>query len=121
MRFSIVNKRFLARVEVGLSLRVECNSNSNTMILEKIAVARIVLVVKQIKYKYLRHLNVLHSLVSMLSPTQSAPPFAGAGFVQVLDLVWIPPSQSSEHSDQSPKSVYPPSTVRMNVSEIKCL
>ena len=29
----------------------------------------------------------LQFLVSLLAPTQSAPPFAGAGFVQVLDLV----------------------------------
>ena len=56
------------------------------------------------------HPCVLQSLVSELSPTQSAPPFAGAGFVQVLVLVWVPPPHSAEHSDQSPKSVYPPST-----------
>ena len=29
----------------------------------------------------------LHSLVSVLSPTQSVPPFSGAGSVQVLVLV----------------------------------
>ena len=53
---------------------------------------------------------MLHSLVLELSPTQSAPPFAGAGFVQVLDLIWVPPPHSAEQSDQAPKSLYPPST-----------
>ena len=44
---------------------------------------------------------VLHCLVSLLTPTQSAPPLAGAGFVQVLVLVCVPPPQSAEHADQS--------------------
>ena len=35
----------------------------------------------------LPHARLLHSCVLELSPTQSAPPFAGAGFVQVLVLV----------------------------------
>ena len=36
---------------------------------------------------YVPHARVLHSCVLELSPTQSAPPFAGAGFVQVLVFV----------------------------------
>ena len=46
----------------------------------------------------------------MLLPTQSAPPFAGAGFVQVLDLVLVPPPQSTEHSDHPVHTVHFPST-----------
>ena len=56
----------------------------------------------------------LQGLLSDASPTQSAPPWAGAGWVQVLVLVWIPPLQRAEHSDHSPKSLYPPSTENNN-------
>ena len=53
---------------------------------------------------------VLQSWVSILCPWQSAPPWAGSGFEQVLYLVWVPPPQVAEHSDHSPNSVHPPST-----------
>ena len=47
--------------------------------------------------------------VSMLCPWQSSPPWAGAGLVHVLVLVWVPPPQVAEHSDHS-GSFHPPST-----------
>ena len=53
--------------------------------------------------------SVLHSCSSLASPSQSAPPWAGCGLVQVLVLVWLPPPQSAEHSDQLPYSLHPPS------------
>ena len=57
------------------------------------------------------HCCGLHSLVSSLtaSPTQSDPPLAGAGLVQVLTFVFVPPPQSAEHTVQV-KSVHPPLT-----------
>ena len=57
----------------------------------------------------------LQSRVSVPPPSHSAPPCAGAGFVQVLVLVRVPPPHLTEHSDHSSKSVHPPSTER------KCL
>jgi hypothetical protein len=46
--------------------------------------------------------SVLHACED--SPLQLAPPFAGAGFVQVR--VWMPPPHVAEHA---PKAVQPPS------------
>ena len=43
-------------------------------------------------------------------PTQSAPPLAGAGLLQLLSLVCSPSPQSAEHSDHSPNALNPPST-----------
>ena len=56
------------------------------------------------------HSWVLQSWVSVLSPWQSAPPWARGGLVQVLVLVWVPVPQVAEHSDQSSNSLHPPST-----------
>lgn len=51
----------------------------------------------------------MQSLVSEASPEHSAPPLRGAGFVQVLVLVWIPVSHSAVHSVQAPNSAQLPS------------
>ena len=53
---------------------------------------------------------LLQSWDSVLCPWQSAPPCAGEGLLQVLVLVWVPPPQVVEHSDQSSYSPHPPST-----------
>ena len=53
---------------------------------------------------------MLQARVSKFSPTQSAPPCAGAGLLHSLILVCSPPPQSAEHSDQFPNSLQPPST-----------
>jgi len=42
------------------------------------------------------HAVIPHSLVSILSPTQSLPPLAGAGLVHVLDRDWLPPPHVTE-------------------------
>ena len=57
----------------------------------------------------------LQGLVWEASPTQSKPPLAGAGLVQVLVLVCVPSPQFAEHSDHSPNSVYPPFTEKVFV------
>ena len=57
----------------------------------------------------------LQSCVSLLSPRQSSPPYAGAGLLQVLVLVWVPPPHSAEHCDHSPNSLHPPSTGILNL------
>ena len=52
----------------------------------------------------------IQSWVSVPGPWQSAPPWAGAGFVQVLVLVWVPCPHAAEHSLQSVQSAQPPLT-----------
>ena len=52
----------------------------------------------------------LQFFASFKLPTQSAPPLAGAGLLQLLSLVCCPSPQSAEHSDHSPKALNPPST-----------
>ena len=53
---------------------------------------------------------VLQSCSSCPSPTQSVPPLAGAGAVQVLRRCCVPPSQSSVQVSQSPQLSQPPLT-----------
>ena len=53
---------------------------------------------------------MLQARVSKSSPTQSAPPCAGAGLLHSLVLFCSPPPHSAEHSDQFPNSLQPPST-----------
>ena len=43
-------------------------------------------------------------------PTQSSPPLAGAGLVHVLERVWTPPPQVTEHSSKAAHSDHMPST-----------
>ena len=53
------------------------------------------------------HSLIKHSRVSVLLPTQSAPPFDGAGLSHFLVRLWIPPPQDWEHfeySDHRPNS-----------------
>ena len=56
------------------------------------------------------HSPLEQGLVWEASPTQSNPPLAGAGLVQVLVLVCVPSPHFAEHSDHSPKSLYLPFT-----------
>lgn len=44
---------------------------------------------------------LLHSRVSVALPTQSLPPFAGLGLVQVLERVFCPTPQVLEQDDHS--------------------
>jgi hypothetical protein len=48
--------------------------------------------------------------MSPAKPTQSAPPYCGAGFVHVLDLFCDPPPQVTEHVAHFVQSFHPPST-----------
>ena len=54
---------------------------------------------------------MLHVVISVEFPTQSLPPGDGAGFVQVLDRVVIPPPHvtlqglHAVHSDQLPSEI----------------
>ena len=48
-------------------------------------------------------------------PEQDAPPSAGDGLVQVLDLVCVPSPQVSEHVVQSEYEVQPPSTEHFQI------
>ena len=52
----------------------------------------------------------LQRLSSDFSPTQSLPPKAGAGPVQSLSLLSVPPPQVWEHWDQSDQELQEPST-----------
>ena len=52
----------------------------------------------------------LQLLSSDFSPTQSLPPKAGAGLVQSLSLLSVPPPQVWEHWDQSDQELQEPST-----------
>ena len=52
----------------------------------------------------------LQRLSSDFSPTQSLPPKAGAGLVQSLSLLSVPPPQVWEHWDQSDQELQEPST-----------
>ena len=51
-----------------------------------------------------------HFSIWTASPSHSAPPFFGAGLLHSLSLVISPSPQSTEQSDQSPKSLHPPLT-----------
>ena len=60
------------------------------------------------KQAVLAQVCVLHRL--KFSPTQSLPPFAGAGLLQFL--LWLPPPQALE---QAPNADQPPSTLLSSV------
>ena len=62
----------------------------------------------------LAHSLTLHDWVCIACPSaeQSAPPYAGAGFVHVLVRTWVPSPQFAEQMPYSVQAVYPPSTVR---------
>ena len=49
------------------------------------------------KLKFIPQHCVLHKVVSVEKPVQSAPPHASEGLLQVLDLVCIPPPQVALH------------------------
>ena len=53
---------------------------------------------------------VLHGTVSDDAPSQFAPPCAGAGLLQSLSLVFIPPPQDLLHGSNEPHLLYPPFT-----------
>ena len=52
----------------------------------------------------------VHGLTSVSSPTHSAPPCAGAGFVHVRVLVAVPVPHVTEHLLTSDHSLQAPST-----------
>ena len=56
--------------------------------------------------------GALQDWVSVSDPIHVAPPFAGAGLVHVLVLVWVPvvPQVVAEQSDQEDQSDHPPFT-----------
>ncbi len=70
------------------------------------------------KFAFVSNFVYIHSqagaqfgIVVVKLPTQLAPPFSGAGLVQVLVSVRTPPPQASEQtpstqSDQPPSTVY---------------
>jgi len=54
----------------------------------------------------------MHMISSWSCPTQTRPPNAGAGFVQVRRRVFIAKPQVWEHADQADQAVQPPWTVQ---------
>ena len=53
---------------------------------------------------------MLQSRLSFTSPVQLAPPYLGAGFVQVLFLLCVPVPHVFVHCDQEVKFDHPPLT-----------
>lgn len=51
----------------------------------------------------------LQAWLSVSNPVQFAPPYLGAGFVQVLVWDWDPPPQVKEQVDQADQADHPPS------------
>ena len=52
----------------------------------------------------------MHAFDSTASPSQSFPPLAGGGLLQVLERVCVPFPQPAEQAPQSLYSLHPPST-----------
>ena len=50
----------------------------------------------------------------LTSPLQVFPPYAGVGFVQLLDLECVPEVQLTEHAPQEPQPAHPPWTANKN-------
>ena len=67
------------------------------------------LAVPQAPFIGVTHACVLHAWLSLFDPTQSNPPFAGAGLVQVLVCVCVPPPHVAEHVDHELQVVQTPS------------
>ena len=59
------------------------------------------------------HSLILHWRWLLLGPSQSLPPWRGAGSVQFLSLVWMPLPHDSEHGVNAPQEVYTPSTEKI--------
>ena len=57
----------------------------------------------------------LHFRVSVLFPTQPFPPFAGAGLLHVLVLVWVPWLHDLVHAVHGVHSLHAPSTNKEQV------
>jgi len=60
-------------------------------------------------------------LLSVVSPTQFCPPFWGAGFVHVRDLVLVPPPQLTGHVVHIVHGVKPPSTGDNRCNRVVCV
>ena len=60
--------------------------------------------------------SVLHSWLSDPSPWHSWPPFDGAGSLQDLVLVWVPPPQATGQVSQPPQAPQLPSTLWNDVT-----
>ncbi len=59
----------------------------------------------------------LHSIDSVASPTQAAPPRLGDGSVQVLVRVWTPLAHDAEQEPQADHWLQPPSTGSVKVGD----
>ena len=69
-------------------------------------------------YKWLPgHGCVIHRCISFDAPWQLWPPFFGAGFVQLLVLVCLPPPHFFVQLPYDPQFVQPPSTVVENIKK----
>jgi len=62
----------------------------------------------------------LQSRDSEASPTQTVPPFSGAGDVHVLVFDWVPAPQETEQDAQALQSVQPPLTGQGLVLQASC-
>ncbi len=61
------------------------------------------------------YLPIIHGLQdcdSKLLPVQFLPPIAGAGLLQVLECVWLPPPQVIVQESHGDQSDHPPSANR---------
>ena len=63
---------------------------------------------------------VLQSCVLLLTSTQSAPPYWGAGLVQVLKRSWVPPPHVTVQVPQEPQEAHRPSTTKNNQFPLYC-
>ena len=57
------------------------------------------------------HAALLHAALSILGPEHWAPPLAGAGLVQLLVLVRVPPPHVTLHAEKAPYALHPPLTI----------
>ena len=53
---------------------------------------------------------MLHVGLSLEEPWQGLPPLEGDGFVQDLDLYFVPPPHVTVQDDQAPNPLQPPFT-----------
>ena len=64
------------------------------------------------------HSSVAQSSVFVASPTQEAPPLAGAGESQLLEKVSDPPPQVAEHTVSEVHADHPPFTERQTQTAV---
>ena len=98
-----------------MSVRKEFTHHINNNVLSNIFTfhfnKQLAVLVRFIKHFRLPgHPFVLHFGVTVEEPGHVFPPLAGLGFVQDLDLYFVPPPHVAVQDDQPPQSVQAPCT-----------